>query len=146
MGQPKFWTQLQPVVLSENVEILPWCGRQNTRHIAEARARLIQQPKRQGHKLAKVASHVWTMFAGLQSCIRSPRFFGYKKSKREKKVSIWHLKPVLNSKDFTWFQSNNFPPFLIWVLNSCLTNLTVWIKSSLLFRNNLIKIIIRILV
>ena len=37
------------------------------------------------------------------------------------------LKPVQNS---------------IWILNSCLTNLAVQIKSSLLFRNNLIKITI----
>ena len=44
--------------------------------------------------------------------------------------------------DFTWFQSNTFLFFRIWILNSCLTNLTVRIKSSLLFRKNLIKIII----
>ena len=87
VGQPKFWTQRNPITLSENVKILPWCGRQNTRRIAEARARLIQRPKRQGHKLAKVASHVWTMFAGLLSCIRSPKFFGYEK-KEKKNVNL----------------------------------------------------------
>ena len=36
------------------VGILPWCGRQNTQRITQARARLIQQPKRQGQKLAKL--------------------------------------------------------------------------------------------
>ena len=64
-------------------------------------------------------------------------------------TKIVQLKPVQNSKlpfqILIWFQSNTFQPFIIWNLNSCLTNLTVQIKSSLLFINNLIKIIIKIL-
>ena len=48
-------------------------------------------------------------------------------------LHYYNLKPVQNSHlplNFTWFQSNTFPPFWIWILNSCLTNLTVQIKSS----------------
>ena len=97
------------------VGILPWCGRQNTQRITQVRARLIQQPKRQGQKLAKLLTF-WSY--KLHNRKKLVNFFYYRLTQIEVQIQIESIitfvftygktKQIHNDKITTIFSQNYF--------------------------------------